>query len=156
MNVRTTETFHSWGANVTSKDNVAVGHSLMIDGLPCTEEHDRYVTLEYNAVIMSAMASQITSLTIVNSTVYSGTDEWEHQSSASLASGTGEFPAQRANNAKMFPFHDVIMSCIATQITGNSIRQKQSRPATKETSKSRITDPLCTHQWPAVCRNGFF
>ena len=57
---------------------------------------------------------------------------------------------------KMFPFHDVIMSCIATQITGNSIRQKQSRPATKETSKSRITDPLCTHQWPAVCRNGFF
>ena len=34
---------------------------------------------------MSAMASQITSLTIVYSTVYSGTDKRIHQSSASLA-----------------------------------------------------------------------
>ena len=34
---------------------------------------------------MSTMASQITSLTIVYSTVYSGTDERKHQSFASLA-----------------------------------------------------------------------
>ena len=34
---------------------------------------------------MSAMASQITSLTIVYSNIYSGTDERKHQSSASLA-----------------------------------------------------------------------
>ena len=34
---------------------------------------------------MSAMAPQITSLTIVYSTVYSDTDERKHQSSASLA-----------------------------------------------------------------------
>ena len=39
----------------------------------------------YNDVIMSAMASQITSFTIVYSTVYSGTDQRKHQSSASLA-----------------------------------------------------------------------
>ena len=39
----------------------------------------------YNDVIMSVMASQITSLTIGYSTVYSGTDERKHQSSASLA-----------------------------------------------------------------------
>ena len=39
----------------------------------------------YNDVIMSAMASQITSLTIVYSTVYSGTDQRKHKSSASLA-----------------------------------------------------------------------
>ena len=39
----------------------------------------------YNDVIMNAMAFQITSLTIVYSTVYSGTDERKHQSSASLA-----------------------------------------------------------------------
>ena len=39
----------------------------------------------YNDVIMSAMASQITSLTIVYSTVYSGADQRKHQSSASLA-----------------------------------------------------------------------
>ena len=34
---------------------------------------------------MSSMVSQITSLTIVYSTVYSGTDERKYQSSASLA-----------------------------------------------------------------------
>ena len=39
----------------------------------------------YNDVIMSAMASQITSLTIVYSTFYSGADKRKHQSSASLA-----------------------------------------------------------------------
>ena len=39
----------------------------------------------YNDVIMSSMVSQITSLTIVYSTVYSGADQRKHQSSASLA-----------------------------------------------------------------------
>ena len=39
----------------------------------------------YNDVIMGAIASQITSLTIVYSTIYSGSDQRKHQSSASLA-----------------------------------------------------------------------
>ena len=39
----------------------------------------------YNDVIISAIASQITSLTIVYSTVYSDADQRKHQSSASLA-----------------------------------------------------------------------
>ena len=39
----------------------------------------------YNDVIMDTMASQITCLTIVYSTVYSGKDQRKHQSSASLA-----------------------------------------------------------------------
>ena len=39
----------------------------------------------YSNVIMGAMASQITSLTIVYSTVHSGADQRKHQSSASLA-----------------------------------------------------------------------
>ena len=39
----------------------------------------------YNDVIMSVMASQITSFTIVYSVVYSGTDQRKHQSCASLA-----------------------------------------------------------------------
>ena len=47
---------------------------------------------------MSAMVSQITSLVIVCSTVYLGTDQRKHQSSASL--GTNEFPAQMASNAE--------------------------------------------------------
>ena len=39
----------------------------------------------YSDVIMSTMASQINSLTIVYATVYSGTDQRKHQRSASLA-----------------------------------------------------------------------
>ena len=54
---------------------------------------------------MSAMASQITSFTIVYTNVYSGADQRKHQSSASLAFEgnsplTGEFPAQMASNAE--------------------------------------------------------
>ena len=55
---------------------------------------------------MGAMASQITSLTIVYSTVYSGVYQSKHQSPASLAicvgnsPVTGEFPAQMASNAE--------------------------------------------------------
>ena len=39
----------------------------------------------YDDVIMTAIASQVTSLTIVNSIVYSGAHQRKHQSSASLA-----------------------------------------------------------------------
>ena len=42
---------------------------------------------------MGTMASQITSLTIVYSTVYSDADQRKHERSASLAFVTGEFPA---------------------------------------------------------------
>ena len=43
----------------------------------------------YSDVIMSAIASQITSLTIVYPSVYSGADQRKHQSSASLAFALG-------------------------------------------------------------------
>ena len=43
------------------------------------------VLVHYNDVIMGTMASQITSLTIVYSTVRSGANQRKHQSSASLA-----------------------------------------------------------------------
>ena len=52
---------------------------------------------------MGAMAYQITSLTIVYSTVYSDADQRKHQSSALLAfvrGIPGEFPAQIASNAE--------------------------------------------------------
>ena len=49
----------------------------------------------YDDVIMSAKASQITSLTIVYSTVYSGADQSKHQSSASLS-----FVCGMASNAE--------------------------------------------------------
>ena len=52
-----------------------------------------------------AIASQITSLNIVYSTVYSDADQRKYQSSAPLAlcgefTGTGKFPAQMASNAE--------------------------------------------------------
>ena len=53
---------------------------------------------------MGAIASQITSLTIVYSIVYSDADQSKHQSSASLAFvreiHRGEFPTQMASNAE--------------------------------------------------------
>ena len=69
----------------------------------------------YNDVIMSAMASQITSLTIVYSTVFSGADQRKHQSSASLAFVRGihrwplNSPHKGPATRKMFPFDDAIM-----------------------------------------------
>ena len=54
----------------------------------------------YDGVIMGAIASQITSLTIVYSIVYSDAGQIKHQSSVSLAFGTGEFPTQMASYAE--------------------------------------------------------
>ena len=64
---------------------------------------------------MDTIASQITSLTIVYSTVYSDADQRKHQSSASLAfvrgihRGPVNFPHKWSVTRKMFPFDDVIM-----------------------------------------------
>ena len=61
------------------------------------------------------MASQITSLAIVYSTVYSGADQRKHQSSASLAfvRGIHQSPVNSSHKGpvtrKIFPFDDVIM-----------------------------------------------
>ena len=69
----------------------------------------------YGDVIMGAIASQITSLTIVYSTVYSDADQRKHQSSASLAfllgihRGPVNSPHKWPVTRKMFPFDDVIM-----------------------------------------------
>ena len=69
----------------------------------------------YGDVIMGMMPSQITSLTVVYSTVYSGVDQSKHQSSASLAfvlglhRGPVNSPHKGPVTLKMFPFDDVIM-----------------------------------------------
>ena len=73
--------------------------------------------VHYGDVTMGAIASQITSLTIVYSIVYSDADQRKHQSSASLAFVRGIH--QRSVNSphkwpvtrKMFPFDDVILCC---------------------------------------------
>ena len=75
----------------------------------------------YNDVIMGAMASQITSLTIVYSTVYSGTDQRKCQSSASLAfvRGIHRWPVNSLHKGpvtrKVCPFDDFII-CSGSQL----------------------------------------
>ena len=75
----------------------------------------RSMRWHYDDVIMGAIASQITSLTIVYSTVYSGADQSKHQSSASLVFVWGIHRGQVNSPHKwpvtriFFPFKDVIM-----------------------------------------------
>ena len=69
----------------------------------------------YSGIIMSAMTSQMISLTNVYSTVYSGADQRKHQSSASLAfvRGIHRWPGNSPHKwpvmREKFPFDDVIM-----------------------------------------------
>ena len=69
----------------------------------------------YCDVTMGMMASQITSLTIIYSTVYTDGGQRKHQSSASLAFVRGihrvsvNSPHKWPVTGKMFPFEDVIM-----------------------------------------------
>ena len=92
-------------------------------------------------VIMGAMASQITSIAIVYSTVYSDADQRKHQRAASLASvrGIHRWPVNSPHKwlvtRKIFPFDDVIRDepvgilkhkqekwCILIQILIKSLR----------------------------------
>ena len=87
----------------------------------------------YNDVIMSLTASQITSLMIVYSTVYSDADQRKHQSSALLAfvrgirRGPVNSPHKGPVTRKMFPFDDVIMRSdgilSAEKVQGHSINR---------------------------------
>ena len=80
-----------------------------------TKSARQELSYHYTDVIMGTMASQITNLMIVYSTVYSGADQRKHQSSASLAfvRGIHRSPVKSLHKwpvtRKMFPFHDVIM-----------------------------------------------
>ena len=86
----------------------------------CTESSSTQVTmtntpsktLHYSDVIMSTMASQITSLRIIYSAIYSCADQRKHLSSASLAFVRGihrgplNSPHKGPVTRKMFPFDD--------------------------------------------------
>ena len=73
-------------------------------------------------------------------------DQRKHQSSASLAfvrgPVTGEFPAQMASNAEMFPFDDVVMinnCCLETSVDvlyGILLESKEGSQSTYITDKT--------------------
>ena len=73
---------------------------------------------------MSAIASQITSLTIVYSTVYSDADQRKHQNSVSLAFVRGihrgplNSPHKWPVTRKLFPFDGVIMNTVRSKVNG--------------------------------------
>ena len=75
---------------------------------------------------MGAIASQITSLTIVYSIVYSDADQRKHQSSAPLAfvRGPVNSPHKWPVTRKMFPFDDVIMNCVILKSYDHYLHQR--------------------------------
>ena len=102
-------------ASILSRPRCVKEHGASVNRVVLEKSRSAITIIHYDDVIMSAMASQITSLTIVYSIVYSGADQRKHQSSASLAFVRGihrwpvnsphKWPAKR----KIFAFDDVIM-----------------------------------------------
>ena len=95
---------------------------------PSTHTHAS-IKLHYNEVLMIAIASQITSLTIVYSSVYSGADQRKHQSSASVALVGGihwwlvNSPHKGPVTRKRFPIDHVII-CLASSVLGSALLRK--------------------------------
>ena len=94
---------HTWNATKKiNKDSQFIG--------TCNDYSTNYCD-----VMMGAMASQITSITIVYSIVYSDVYQRKHHTSASLAfvrgihRGQVNYPHKWPAARKMFPFDDVIM-----------------------------------------------
>ena len=87
----------------------------------------RNISYHYDDVIMGVMASPITSIAIVYSTIYSDADQRKHHSSASLAFVRGihrrpvNSPHKWPVTRKMFPFHDVIMLHFVYKISYQSV-----------------------------------
>ena len=81
------------GVCIASREQFAIGISYV-----------KFECFHYNGDMVRAMASQITNLTIVYSTIYSGADQRKKKSRVTgLCGGNspviGEFPAQKASNA---------------------------------------------------------
>ena len=118
----------------------------------------------YGDVIISAMASQITSVSSVYSTVCSGVDQRKHQSSASLAFvwGIHRWPVNSPHKVqvtwKMFPFDDVIMTlCLLVGSRSGGHRQWEwTDKKTRNTSYIRIRYPGKTKIRLQIAVNFYF
>ena len=102
----------------------------------------------YSDVTIGTMTSQITSITIVYSTVYSDADKRKHQSSASLAfvRGIHRWPLNSLHKGpvtrKMFPFDDVIMVSPCELTIMDMDNKEKSRPVST-TRHSSCSRQLC-------------
>ena len=118
----------------------------------CCQQH-------FSDVTMGAIASQITSITIVYSTVYSDADRRKHQSSAPLAfvRGIHRGPVNSSHKwpvtRKMFPFDDVIMNVPARGLPSLDVGHRQV-PA--RTLKSLRWRTVAKHQRLDCLHNRLF
>ena len=110
---------------------------------------------------MGAIASQITSLTIIYSTVYSGADQSKHQSSASLAFVWGIYrgpvnsPHKWPVTPKMFPFDDVIMSSACILYGANVTRDVQGSDNVSNHCRHWLTQcPSYWRYWSSIATRG--
>ena len=112
---------------------------------------------------MTAVASQITSLTIVYLTIHSGTDQRKHQSSASLAFVRGihqslvNSPHKWPVTRKMSPFDDIIMGTdskvpmrkkLATMTAHRELTVTQMVTASRDWAMTKWSQPAVTEPWP--------
>ena len=125
------------GDNICEKSEIVLLNTLSYTGTEYAHHYDHY-----DDVIMGAMASQITSLTIVYSTVYSSADQSKHQSSESLAfvwgihRGPANSPHKWSVTRKMFPFDDVIMISLIDDLAPNVAKPSAGA---FQTTKSHVT-----------------
>ena len=109
-----------------TRDN-AVLHQTIDTVMSIIMTGPEYYTSHYSGVIMDAAASQITSLTTVNSTVYSSANQRKHQSTTLLAFvwGIHRWPVNSPHKwpvtRKMFPFDDVFMHKVNAMLSGSCI-----------------------------------
>ena len=106
---------------------------------------------------MSAMASQITGVSIVCSTVGSGADQRKHQSSASLAFvwGIHRWPVNSPHKwpvtQKMFPIDDVITTAIWLTILTNCITLITDGDGRTDTARRKRERPMGSKRtWSAA------
>ena len=125
--------------------------------LNCDGGHSPWYS-HYSDIILGAMTSQITGLSIVYSTVYSGADQRKHQSSALLAFVRGihrwsvNSPNKWPVTRKMFSFDDVIIEAWRYTIARvyrivitirNGLQPFRAKPLHE-------TTPTYHHQYPYI------
>ena len=115
-------------------------------------EGDQHITVgHYSDIIMSTMASQITGVSIVYSTVCSGATQRKHQRSTSLAfvRGIHRWPVDSSHKIpvtrKMFPFGDVIM-ITPKGMTGGSPHKRNDLWQVDSPLKRNYRWPVDSHQ----------
>ena len=121
--------------------------------------------VHYAYVMMTKMAPQITSLTVVYSTVYSDADQIKHQSSASLAFVRGIHRGRTKGQLRGKCFHLMTSSCIVLSAMSPMVcispwnvfhfdLSKNTLPSRGSSPASRISSSNIRYKYMASCAYG--